>query len=433
MSIVKSEMLTVVATLVLLALIACGDDPGNQVDQEPKPEGQIHTSLPTSTPGPPATAVPVTSEATLPTLTLTHQGRTIEARRFEGCWTPDSSSDLQCIETSPRGEQAHYTEVDGGDRIEIAITPKSRPTRLIASFFTHPGEVKVGRLLHLSPAERELVVDMPPGRYNVRLHAQWFESGSDVVHHKVNYVFGITVSGEVALKSECISTARGGILGILLESSDDPDRTALDAVNGGECTFNQEINRVVLILESENMRYVETFRLEPPSLHVSLPLPEGTASERTGGPLAPGLYARQVIAVTADGDEKTMATRAVKLSSAPADPNAPVLLLQHHDAPSALPTSGSQHLEGQLQVRDSCVYIRNGEIPVWPSGFSVSEQDGRIEVLDQHGDVVAREDDNTTLNGQLVGATEPLGLELNMAMPPWCPPGDFWIVNAPPG
>ena len=432
MSIVKSEMLTVVTTLVFLALIACGDDPGNQVDQEPKPEGQIHTSLPTSTPGPPATAVPVTSQGTLPTLTLTHQGRTIEARRFEACWTPDSSSDLQCVETSPLGEQAHYAEVDSGDSIEIEITPDSRPTRLLATIFTHPGEVMASDLLHLSPAERELVVDMPPGRYNVRLHAQWFADGSDVVHHKVNYVFGITVPGEVGLESQCLSTAQGGILGILLESTDDPDRTALDAVNGGGCTFNLEITRVVLILESENMRYVETFRLEPPSLHVSLPLPEGTASERTGGPLAPGLYARQVIAVTADGDEKTMATRAVKLSSGPVDPDAPVLLLQHHDAPSALPTSGSQQLEGQLQVQDSCVYIRNGEIPVWPSGFSVSEQDGRIEVLDHQGSVIAREDHSTTLNGQLVGGTEPLGLELNMAMLPWCPPGDFWIVDAPP-
>ena len=174
MSIVKSEMLTVVAILVSLALIACGDA-GNQIKQESEPEGQIHTSLLTSTPGPTATAAPVTSQATLPTLTLTRQGRTIEARRFEACWTPDSSSDLQCVETSPRGEQAHYAEVDSGDSIEIEITPESPPTRLIATIFTQPGEVMVGNLLHLSPVERELVVDMPPGRYNVRLHAQWFE------------------------------------------------------------------------------------------------------------------------------------------------------------------------------------------------------------------------------------------------------------------
>ena len=113
-----------------------------------------------------------------------------------------------------------------------------------------------------------------------------------------------------------------------------------------------------------------------------------------------------------------MPSRGVKLSSGPADPDAPVILLHHHDAPSPLPASGSQHLKGRLQLRYSCVYIRNGEIPVWPSGFSVGEQDGRTEVLDQHGEVVAREDHSTTLNGQLVGATDPLGLELNQAMPP---------------
>ena len=76
---------------------------------------------------------------------------------------------------SPLGEQQSYAEVESGDSIEIEITPDSHPTRLMATIFTHPGEVMVSGLLHLSPTERELVVDMPPGRYNVRLHAQWFE------------------------------------------------------------------------------------------------------------------------------------------------------------------------------------------------------------------------------------------------------------------
>ena len=64
--------------------------------------GQIHTAVPipsVSTPDRPATAVPVVSEAMLPSLTLIHEGRTIRARRFEGCWTPDSSSEIQCVET----------------------------------------------------------------------------------------------------------------------------------------------------------------------------------------------------------------------------------------------------------------------------------------------------------------------------------------------
>ena len=371
------------------------------------------------------------SEATLPILTLTHEGRTIEARRYEGCWTPDASSDLQCIETSPRGELENYTEFENGDSIEIKITPDDRPTKLMATIFTQPGEVLVSDLLHLSPVERELAVDMPPGRYNVRLHAQWFEGGSEV-HYKVNYVLGIQIPGKAALESECISTAQGGILGILLESLHDSDRTAFDAVNSGGCTFNQEISHVVLTLESDNIRYVETFRLEPPSLQVTLPLPEDTVSQSTGGPLPPGLYERKVVALTLDGVEMMMTDRAVKLSSGMEDSDAPVLFLHHQVPPRTNLTSGPEQLTGSLQVRGSCVYIRNGEIPVWPSSFSIREQDGQVEVLNQHGDVVAREDHSTTLFGWLVRATDPLGLELNMTMPPWCPPGDFWIVDAPP-
>ena len=97
--------------------------------------------------------------------------------------------------------QPSYAEVESGDSIEIEITPDSRPTKLLATIFTQPGEVMVSDLLHLSPAERELVVDMPPGRYNVRLHAQWFEGGSEV-QHKVNYVFGLRVPGEPELKRQ---------------------------------------------------------------------------------------------------------------------------------------------------------------------------------------------------------------------------------------
>ena len=88
-------------------------------------------------------------------------------------------------------------------------------------------------------------------------------------------MFGITIPGETGLESSCISTAAGGILGILLESLDDPHRTALDAVNGGGCTFNSRIASVVLILENDDRRYVETFRLEPPSLKCQPSAPGG--------------------------------------------------------------------------------------------------------------------------------------------------------------
>ena len=125
----------------------------------------------------PHAAVPVVSEATLPTLAAIHEGEIIPARRFQGCWTPVSSSDLRCVEASPLGEQRRYAEVGSGDTIDVDVTPAVRPDRLLATIFTHPGEVMVGGLLRLSPTRRELVVDLPPGKYNVRLHAQWFGAG----------------------------------------------------------------------------------------------------------------------------------------------------------------------------------------------------------------------------------------------------------------
>ena len=203
-------------------------------------DGQTHTAVPTtvSTRCRTATAVPVTSQATLPILALTHEGRTIEVRRYEGCWTPNSSSDLQCVENSPRGVQGKYTDVESGDSIEIKITPESRPTRLMATVFAQLWEVMVSDLLHLSPIEREFVVDMPPGRYNFGLHAQWFECESDVQH-----LFGIAVPGKMGLESQCVSTAQGGIPRILPEPPDDRDCTAL-ATADNRIPWRTTINRV---------------------------------------------------------------------------------------------------------------------------------------------------------------------------------------------
>ena len=432
MSTVKSEMLTVVATLVSLALIACGD-PGNQIDQDPKAEGQIHTALPTPIPGLPATAVPVVSEATLPSLTVIHDGRTIQARRFEGCWTPDSSSGLQCVETSPRGEQQSYAEVESGDSIEIEITPDSRPTKLLATIFTQPGEVMVSDLLHLSPAERELVVDMPPGRYNVRLHAQWFEGGSEI-QHKVNYVFGLRVPGEPELKRQCSSTAIGGIMGIVLESLDDPLRTAVEPINSRGCTFNKPIAKVRLVLEgSTGRRYTETFHIDPPSVTIPLPVPEDVSSTREGGPLPAGEYSRRIAVVAEDGTENDLDLDdiggIVKLVDELPEIDGPVQFPQHPDGKRTYTNALPDHIEGRLQVYRGCIYIRNGTIPVWPSDFSLRVEDDLVQVLDESGNVAGVDGEEAFLAGYEVRADDPAGRKISATLPLACPPGNFWIVG----
>ena len=432
MSTVKSEMLTVVATLVSLALIACGD-PGNQIDQGPKAEGQIHTALPTPIPGLPATAVPVVSEVTLPSLTVIHDGRTIQARRFEGCWTPDSSSGLQCVETSPRGEHQSYAEVESGDSIEIEITPDSRPTKLLATIFTQPGEVMVSGLLHLSPAERELVVDMPPGRYNVRLHAQWFEGGSEV-QHKVNYVFGLRVPGEPELKRQCSSTVIGGIMGIVLESLDDPLRTAVEPINSRGCTFNKAIAKVRLVLEgSTGRRYTETFHIDPPSVTIPLPVPEDVSSTREGGPLPAGEYSRRIAVVAEDGTENDLDLDdiggIVKLVDELPEIDGPVQFPQHPDGKRTYTNALPDHIEGRLQVYRGCIYIRNGTIPVWPSDFSLRVEDDLVQVLDESGNVAGVDGEEAFLAGYEVRADDPAGRKISATLPLACPPGNFWIVG----
>ena len=221
-----------------------------------------------------------------------------------------------------------------------------------------------------------------------------------------------------------------------LDSLDDRDRTAPDPFNGAGCSFNREIPHVVLTLESEDRRYIETFRLDPPSLRVSLPIPEDTVSESTDGPLPPGPYSHRIVAVTVDGVEKQLASRVlgvINISDGPSDPDAPVVLLHHHENPRSYATSSPEYIAGRLRVQGGCMYIRNGEIPVWPSGYGVREKDGRIEIIDRRGTVVARENQHAILKGRPVSVTEPLGLELTRAMPLWCPPGNFWIVDAPTG
>ena len=424
-------MFTILVSLVLV-LAACGD-PGNQIGQEPMAEGRIHTASQTPISGPPATAVLVVSEATLPSLTVFHEGRAIEARRYEGCWTPDSSSDFQCVETSPLGEQRSYTEIESGDGIEIEITPDSRPTKLMATIFTHPGEVMASDLLHLSVVERELVVDLPPGGYNVRLHAQWFEGGSRP-NHKVNYVFGLTIPGEPELKGGCSSTAIGGIMGIVLESLDDPLRTAVDPINSRGCRYNIPIAKVRLVLEdSEGRRFTETFHIDPPSLTIPLPVREDLSSVSEGGPLPPGEYSRRIMIVAEDGTEQALDLDdiggIVKLVDKMPEADPPIQFPQHPDGKRTYTSALPEHIKGRLQVYRGCIYIRNGTIPVWPSDFSVRVEDDLVQVLDESGNVAAVDGRETVLAGYEVRADGPEGRETSATLPLECPPGNFWIVG----
>ena len=421
----RIQAISIISTVILsLALVvACGQRQIRTHEVVPSPVAAVSTFA----------KVPVRSEADLPTLTLNHKGDTFEGYRYEGCWQGADGSGIQCVEGTPIGVVDTYIEVAPGDTITVQIDPDSRPTRLLASFYTEPGELSVDSLIRISPGGRELAIDQTPGRYNVRVHAQWFEGGARP-DHKVSYVFGLSIPGEAELTWGCESTAMGGIMGIVLESLEDPDRTAFESVNHSGCRFNKLIAQVRLVLEGEGgHQYIETFQFEPPSLTVPFPIPEDIPSVRSGGPLPHGEYSRRIVAVTVDGEEVAFDLEGVggvvKLTDELPTTDAPIAFPQHGKGKQTYRTALPEHIEGRLQVHRGCLYIRNGEILVWPSDFSMETEDGGVQVLNENGSVVGVENQEIVLAGYEVMANDPEGRKISRTMPLVCPPGNFWIVG----
>ncbi len=444
--VLKRIVMPTVFAVMSLLLTSCDSGQDHGLDEamespaaaptvEPASAQTLTAATPTAEPevAPTPEKVPVTSEATVPRLSLIYKGETFEGYRFRGCWQGDDGSGTQCVDTTPWDAVDTYIEVAPGDTITIRIDPDSRPTKLLASFYTEPGELSVDSLIRISPGERELVIDQTPGRYNLRINAQWFEGGARP-DHKASYVFGLSIPGEAELRYGCGQTLQGGIMGIVIGSLEEPNRTAIDAVNGGWCTFNKEIAQIRLILESEDIEaFVETFHFKPPSLVVHLPIPENVASERTVQELPPGEYSRRIVAITVDGESQELRLRnlpVIKLADETPPTGAPIVFPQHQETRPAF-TGGvvPEYEEGGISVRNGCIYIGNGEIPVWPPDFSVDERDGRLEILDEKGSVAAREGRNAILRGRMVRVDDPEGREIGRTLPFHCPPGNYWMVT----
>ncbi|MCY4652943.1 MAG: hypothetical protein OXC95_07235 [Dehalococcoidia bacterium] len=388
----------------------------------PTPMAVDSTPTAEATVGPWTTKVPVTSEATLPKLSLRYRGETLMGYRFRGCWQGEDGSGTQCVDKSPRDLVKDYMEVAPGDTIAVQIDPDSRPTKLLASFFTELGELKVDTTARLSLDDCELVIDKTPGIYNLRINAQWSEGGT-MPDHKVSYVFGVSIPGEAELRYGCGQTLEGGDLDIVLDSLEDPNRTAPDAVNGGWCTFNKRIAQIRLILESDAVEpYVETFEVQPPSETFHLPLPDEFESESAGGPLPPGEYLRSIVAVAVDGSEKAIlvgSTDLVTLGRAVQDEDLPIIFLQHEETTPSPYVTMPRHIKGYLQIDERCMHIRNSVV-VWPSEFRISDDGGSITVLDADDNVVARAGEYAELNGRRIKPIEESGRQTRRKLPHNC-------------
>ena len=367
-------------------------------------------------------------DVSLRVLSLEYRGDVIEGYRGESCWTPRGQQERKCLAAGRWKDVDTYTDVASGETLTVRIAPDTTPTQLSVYVVTEPGEV-AGDFTILPRGSSSFGLQEGPGSYKVRVTAQWAEDEVEV-----NYGFGLRIQGVPELKSECASTVVGGILGIVLDSLEDPDRTAFEAVNHSGCRFNKEIAEVRLILNADGAEpYTETFQLKPPSLIVGFPIPEDVSSIKSGGPLPHGQYLRRIVAISVDGEEREFVSGSVgglvKLAGGSPQTDMAISFPQHHEERQTYTTALPEHIEGRIQIYRGCIYIRNGEIPVWPSNFTLRSDNGRVQILDESGNVVAADGQKVVLAGHEVKADDPQGREVNRSLPLACPPGNIWIVG----
>ena len=290
-----ASVLRTVAALVAVSVLTLAAACGRSQPVEEPGDGPAIGAVPTERAG--GSGLP------LPVLSLEYQGEAIEGSRGISCWAVDDQPHRKCLEPAPwRGVDTH-TEIAPGEPLTVRIESDARPKGLFALVVTEPGEVHVD-FKRLSTVLRVFELDQGPGDYKVRVTAQWEQGNVDV-----SYEFGLRLPGASVLTGQCESTLIGGERGLILDSLDDPLRTAADAVNSAGCRFNQPIVHVRLMLDGVAVQpYTETFYLDPPSPKVPFPLTDGIVSESTGGPLPPGEYSRRIVAIAADGQEWNLTT-----------------------------------------------------------------------------------------------------------------------------
>ena len=234
----------------------------------------------------------------LPVMWLEHESGPIPGSPHMYYWQFEGASDRVYHEYALWSGVSEYPEVAPGSQIPIKIDSDTRPTKIFAQVITRPGGIMVGNLGRPSTVGPKLdLAQFGPGVYNVRVIGHWGDN-------RVAYEFGLSIPGDVKLMSACSQTVIGADPILALESLDDRRRMAPDSSNSGGCRFNKPIARVVMTLRNDDVGpYTETFHIDPPSVSVLFPLRDGRTSERSGDPLPPGQYTRQIVVIAEDGEE----------------------------------------------------------------------------------------------------------------------------------
>ena len=88
----------------------------------------------------------------------------------------------------------------------------------------------------------------------------------------------------------------------------------------------------------------------------------------------------------------------------------------------------NSHFIGKIEYRNGCMYIVRS-ILVWPKNFSIDESDGKFEILDGKGQVVAREGERAGFKVRIVSFSDEEGMSMLHNMPAGCDGGRFIFVG----
>ena len=218
------------------------------------------------------------SEPDLPILSLGYKGEIIEGSRSAACWQVEGRNGRACsAEADPWSGIDSYTQVAPNEQIEVLVESETRPEALIAVVYTEPGDLLVD-FRQISTWRSLFELKQGPGDYKMRVTGHWEEGNLSV-----SYEFGLRVAGPPELKSECVSTMIGGDLELILRTLEDRMRTAIDALNSGDCRFSVPIAQIRLVLyQGMTMVYKETFLIDPPSTWGVIPSAGGDRFDMEG-------------------------------------------------------------------------------------------------------------------------------------------------------
>jgi hypothetical protein len=87
----------------------------------------------------------------------------------------------------------------------------------------------------------------------------------------------------------------------------------------------------------------------------------------------------------------------------------------------------------ELVLDEGCLRMgsADGDLIIWPPGFSLTTEDNGVQILNKAGEIVARVGEKVRMGGGQISYPSQLGEYVLRHLPPSCP-GPYWVVGSVP-